>query len=300
MKPERAFIAERAVAQHCPELIRSVAGGMGAGASGPAELLPALGRAGTKLGRLFAAALAPLIGGQEVAIKVAAPREITAADLAKDIAPLAANSLLGLSGGLLLASFEAGAVLRMIDRAFGGTGKAPAPLPATFPASVGVVARQLEAMVAQGLAVALGAKAEPLRRHGSLVELEAFTDATPVAILTLSVEEAGSDAWPIHLVLPLGVLAGLIGEAGQAPAKPATPRVTNAAEEPYCDLPLTLSAVIVDMCLPMSVLTQLQPGTLLPVSVARNVPLRIGDKTIAHGAIGSIDDRVAIQITKAF
>jgi flagellar motor switch/type III secretory pathway protein FliN len=30
------------------------------------------------------------------------------------------------------------------------------------------------------------------------------------------------------------------------------------------------------------------------------VPLRIGDKTIAHGAIGSVDDRVAIQITQAF
>ncbi|MEO5587610.1 MAG: FliM/FliN family flagellar motor switch protein [Novosphingobium sp.] len=299
MKPERSFIAERVLAQHCPELIRS--GGEG---SAPAELLPALARVGAKLSRGFAATLSPLMAGQDVIIQAAAPREATAAALAKDIAPLAANSLLSIgsapNGFGLLASFDAGAVLRMIDRAFGGSGKTPAPMPAVFPASVGVVARQLEAMVAEGFAAAIGADLALLRRAGALAELDAFTDETPLAVITLTVAEAGCDAWPIHLALPLGALAGLMGEGGKAPARTAAARSTNPAEEPYCDLPLTLSAVIVDMRLPMSALTQLQPGSLLPVSVARNVPLRIGDKTIAHGAIGSVDDRVAIQITQAF
>lgn len=295
MKPERSFIADRALAQHCPELIRS--GGEG---SAPAELLPALGRVGTKLSRVFAAALAPLTGGQDVVIQVGPPREVTAAVLAAEIAPLAANSLLSLGNASLLASFDAGAVLRMIDRAFGGKGQTPTPLPVTFPASAGVVIRQLEAMIAQGFAAATGASLEPVRRHGNLAELEAYPDAAPLAVLTLTVSEAGAETWPILLALPLAALAGLVGEGSQAPARAAAPRQTNPAEEPYCDLPLTLSAVIVDMRLPMSALTELQPGSLLPVSVARNVPLRIGDKTIAHGAIGSVDDRVAIQITQAF
>jgi flagellar motor switch protein FliM len=34
--------------------------------------------------------------------------------------------------------------------------------------------------------------------------------------------------------------------------------------------------------------------------VARNVPLRIGTRTIAHGTIGALDERVAVQITQAF
>lgn len=295
MKPERAFIAERPLAQHCPELLRADEPG-----SAPAELLPALGRAGAKLTRVFAVALAPLVGGQELAVTAAAPREATAADLVKDIGPLAANSLMAADGAALLASFDAGAVLRMIDRAFGGKGQTPAPLPAAFPASAGVVIRQLEALVAQGFAAALGADFTPIRRHGSLVELEAFADDTALTILTLTVAEAGAEAWPIHLALPTAALAGLVGEGAQAPARKAAPRQTNSAEEPYCDLPLTLAAVIVDMRLPMSALTQLQPGSLLPVSVARSVPLRIGTKTIAYGAIGSVDDRVAIQITQAF
>ncbi len=295
MKPERSFIAERVLAQHCPELFRSADEG-----SAPAELVPALGRVGIKLSRVFAATLAPLIGAQETVIQVGPPREITAAALAAEIAPLAANSLLSLGNAGVLASFDAGAVLRMIDRAFGGKGQTPAPLPTAFPASAGVVIRQLEAMVTQGFAAATNASLEPVRRHGNLAELEAYPDTTPLVVLTFTVGEAGAEAWPILLALPFAALTGLVGEGGQAPARAGTQRSTNPAEEPYCDLPLTLSAVIVDMHLPMSALTQLQPGSLLPVSVARNVPLRIGDKTIAHGAIGSVDDRVAIQITQAF
>lgn len=295
MKPERAFIAERPLAQHCPELLRTSVTG-----SAPAELLPTLGQAGVKLARVFAAALSPLIGGQELVVTAAAPREATAADLTKDIAPLAASSLMASGGAALLASFDAAAVLRMIDRAFGGKGLTPSPLPAAFPASAGVVIRQLEGIVSQGFAAALGMAFDPVRRNGSLVELEAFADATPLAIVTLTVTEAAADAWPIHLALPTAALADLIGEGAQAPARVAAPRASNPAEEPYCDLPLTLSAVIVEMRLPMSALADLQPGSLLPVSVARNVPLRIGDKTIAHGAIGSVDDCVAIQITQAF
>jgi flagellar motor switch protein FliM len=295
VRPERAFVAERALAQHCPELLRQ-----GSDDVAPAELLPALARVATKLGRHFAAALSPLIGGQDLTVQAAAPRESTAAALVQEIAPLAANSVFVLGSASLLASFDAAAVLRMIDRAFGGTGKSPAQLPATFPASAGVLIRQLESIVAQGIAGTIGAAIEPLRRGGSLAELEPFAGETPLAILTLTVEEAGSEPWPVQLALPLDSLADLVGEGGKAPARTPASAQTNPTEEPYCDLPLTLSAVIVDMRLPMSALTELAPGTLLPVSVARNVPLRIGDKTIAYGGIGSVDDRVAIQITQAF
>ena len=44
----------------------------------------------------------------------------------------------------------------------------------------------------------------------------------------------------------------------------------------------------------------LQPGQILPVAVARSIPLKGGGKTIAHGTIGAMDDRVAVQITQAF
>ncbi len=298
MKPEHSFIAERALAQHCPELLRQRPAG-----AAPADLLSALGRAGAQLSRTLAGALAPFLDGHDPAITVGDPREGDPITLMSEIAPLAANSLLaaGIAASPLLVSLDAAAVLRILDRAFGGKGKTPSPLPEVFPHSAGILVKQLESLVADGLAEALGIAAiQPIRRDGALAQLEPFAEATPLVIMTLAVEEAGQQAWPLVIALPMASLAELFGDGAQAVPRTVRPRQTNPAEQPYCDLPLTLSAVIVDMQLPMSALTELRPGTILPVSVARNVPLRIAGKTIAHGVIGAVDDRVAIEITQAF
>ena len=63
---------------------------------------------------------------------------------------------------------------------------------------------------------------------------------------------------------------------------------------------LPVSAVLVDMSLPFAAVANLCVGQVLPVAVARAVPLRVGGHTIAHGTVGTVDDRVAIQITNAF
>ena len=54
------------------------------------------------------------------------------------------------------------------------------------------------------------------------------------------------------------------------------------------------------MAIPLTALSRLTPGQVLPVTIARSVPLRIGSATIAHGTIGALDERVAVQITQAF
>ena len=65
-------------------------------------------------------------------------------------------------------------------------------------------------------------------------------------------------------------------------------------------MPLEVTAVLVDMPLSMARLSGLRPGEILPVAVARSVPLRIDGRTLASGTIGEIDDRVAVQVTHAF
>jgi len=52
--------------------------------------------------------------------------------------------------------------------------------------------------------------------------------------------------------------------------------------------------------MPFSAISALRPGQVLPVSVARSIPLSVGGRTVAHGVVGAVDDRVAIQITQAF
>lgn len=298
MKPERIFIAERPLAQHCPELLRPapVAG----------ELLPSLARLGDKLARTLAAGLANLSGGEAPVVRCHAPRECRMAELADDIAPLAANCIMTpeTRDAPFLASVEATAVLRMVDRAFGGKGHVPSPLPEVFSHSAELLIVRIESIVAAAASAALSTQAggaiRALRRDSSLAQLAPFTGEAQLAALTLDIHEAGAAApWKLTLAFSLATLTELFGD--NQPKAGTAPRVDhNPAEEPFGEMPLPVTAILVDMRIGFSQLANLRVGDILPVAVARSVPLKVGDKTIAHGTIGEMDDRVAVQITHAF
>lgn len=315
MKPDRAFIAERALATHCSELLRQ-----GPGAE---ELLPLLSRMGERLARRLAGALAPLLGGEAPQVSCGAPREGDFAQLRGSIAPLAANCLfeVGNSGAPLLVSIEAEPVLRIVDRAFGGKGEAPCPLPETFPMAADLMIGRIEALLASHITAATAAIAgglgggggpgaepasiAPLRHDGSLAMLSPFAERADLVMLTLEVEDGSVLPWLVSIAMPLGTLARLFGYPDPTPTalahgRQALPATASPTDAPFAGIPLPLRAVIVDMAMSFATLAALEVGQILPVSVARRVPLRIGEHTIAHGTPGALDERIAIQITDAF
>jgi flagellar motor switch protein FliM len=294
MKPERAFVAERVLAQHCPELLRSNAA--------PVPLIPALTRLGDGVARVLGQGLASLAAGEPPLVRSRNPRECTMADLARDIAPLAANSLFtaGSPDLQLLASLDAEAVLRMVDRAFGGRGEAPSPLPTAFPLSAELMVARLEGVVAGALGQALALPVHPLRRDGCIAQLAPFAEDEQLGVITLDVDDPGRAPWSVTIALPQMAMTKLFGEGERAPRKTARTIKPNPADEPFGAMSLTINAVLVDMRIGFDALSNLQPGQILPVAVARSVPLKVGEKTIAHGTIGAMDDRVAVQITQAF
>jgi flagellar motor switch protein FliM len=320
MKPERAFKAERALAAHCPELLRK--------GPSPDELLPLLGRMGERLARRLAGALAPLLGGEAPGVSCSSPREGDLAMLRSGVATLAANSLFGVGPGAapLLVSIEAEPVLRIVDTAFGGKGEAPCPLPTAFPMAAELMIGRIEGLLASHISAAVAAitatittspatfpgralAAEPpaiapLRRDGSLALLSPFAEHTPLAILTLEVEDGSVLPWLVTLAMPLGTLARLFGYPDTGPTHASTGAAPRRAGSPTtgacAGIPLSLRAVVVDMPISFATLATLEPGQILPVSVARRVPLRIGEHTIAHGTPGALDEHIAIQITDAF
>ena len=296
MKPEGKLKAARAVAQHSPELMRAP--------MGPDELVALLGKAGERLARFLAPALAPMAGGKGVTVKAKPARRSDLDELTMFSPDLAANILLGMGPerAPLLAMLDAAAVLRMVDRTFGGRGEAPSPLPGEFPASAGLFIRRLETMLVQQLGGVLFAgqdgAVEGLARGGSLAALEPFRRTEPVAGMELEVTEPAGDSWLLTLAVPLATLSAVFGE-GPRPS-PAPRAEADPLDEPFAGLPLQLAAVLVDMKMPMSALAGLEPGMVLPVAVARNVPLKLGRLTVATGTVGAADDRVALQITSAF
>ena len=298
MNTQHQFVAERAAAQHCAELIRRI--------PEPADPGPALARMGERL----AQALGPLLGqilDSDPPAAVAQPaREMTEHELAEALGPLAANCLLatGLPGVTVLAAIDGQAVLRLVDRAFGGKGEAGGALPQVFPLSAQLLIERLETAIAGALGTALGTalnqgEVRGLRRAAQLSELAPFPAGAKLTVLAIELCEDGGAAWRVQLALPTVQLGKLLG--GGDAARHGADRLKNAADPsaaPFSEMTLQLCAQLVDMQIPLRLLSALEPGAVLPVAVNRAVPLGIGGHTIAHGTIGAADDRIAVRLTQ--
>lgn len=295
----------RAPASHCPELI-------GAEPS-VAELEPVLARIGDRLARTLPAGLARLSGGDIPLVKAAPPQRASLDSLREEGEALSAYCLMNVDRDPdsfpLLAVFEAAPLFRLVDRAFGGPGDVPEPLPDTFPLSAELLLARLETGLAEALGVALSAldghdddgwrRVVPVRRDTSLRHLDPFPADADLLALALQVEAPDGGPWSLTLALPITTLAAITAPR-RAPARHRRALPARPEQEPFASMPLEVTAVLVDMPLSMARLSGLRPGEILPVAVARSVPLRIDGRTLASGTIGEIDDRVAVQVTHAF
>lgn len=289
-------MATRIPARHSDDLVTS--------AAPPDDLAPALAMIGERLARSLASAFARLSGGDAPAIRAGTPKSTSIAAMQKEIEGLAAYTLMALdpSGLPLLATFEAAPVFRLVDRTFGGPGEVPEPLPENFPLSAELLLAHFDNCLAEALGAAFANGGEehrvrPLRRDTSLRQLDPFPADTDLLALSLAIEEPGLPSWSLRLAFPVTTLAETIAAPRGLSRRFAPPAPT---EEPFASMPLEVTAVLVDMGLSMARLSALRPGDLLPVAVARSIPLQVDGRTLASGTIGEFDDRVAVQITQAF
>lgn len=285
-------------ARHCKELL----------GSGPSidELVPALSLIGERLARALGTGLARLSGDDAPVVRVGMPMDGTLASIQAELDGLASHSLLavGTESLPMLATFEAAPVFRLVDRAFGGRGEVPHPLPESFPLSAELLITRIESTVAHALSAAFGGDTQhavrPMRRETSLRQLAPFDRHEDLLRLTLDIEETGCEPWSLSLAFPQATLGSLITVPRHPRNSQATAPVPDPAAEPFASMPLPVRAVLVDMTVGFSRLSGLKPGDVLPVAVARSVPLKVGDRVIASGTVGELDDRVAVQISNAF
>lgn len=269
------------------------------------ELVPALSLLGEKLVRVLPAGLARFAGGEPPMVCIGMPMDCTLGSIQADLETLASHALMtvGPKGLPLLATFEAAPVLRLVDRAFGGRGAVPDPLPETFPLSAELLLARLEDAIAGALTAVFGGernKVRTLRRDTSLRQLDPFDKRAELLQLSLEVEEPGFEPWSLSLAFPQETLTEVL-VAPRHPARPgARPVDPDPASEPFASMPLDVTAVLVDMTMGFSRISSLKPGDVLPVSVARSVPLQVDGRTVATGTIGEVEDRVAVQILQAF
>ena len=298
MKPQRTFVADRMAAQHCAELLGPTTPAM-------SDLAPSLALLSGRLAMSIASGLGRLSSSETPFVSAEPPRAATAAELAGEAPALASYAVMGIGPERhrVLLTIAAAPVFRLVDRAFGGRGTVPNPLPASFPLSADLLVQRLEQTIAAALQEALVGhtlSVLPLERDTDVTKIAPFAPAETVFDLSISVEEPGCEPWILALTFPQATLAALF--AGRERKLPATvaPHAPDPMSEPFASLPITLTAVVVDMMVPFTRMAALRPGDVIPVALARSVPVKAGERTIATGTIGEFEDQVAVQITTAF
>ena len=95
-------------------------------------------------------------------------------------------------------------------------------------------------------------------------------------------------------------IAEIVGTRAVSPATGRTIGARGLNGSAIAEVDLPLRAVLVDVPMSIARLASLEPGSVIPVAVNRNVPLMTGNLTIAHGCVGELDDRVALELTQTF
>ncbi len=304
MKPHHDFTAERPLAQHA-----GLVGQSDAQVFDPAAALEGL----TQRLALGLPELLGALGGEVLPdVRALEPRQGVMRELLSRSGGPCSHGLLTAALGepQLLVSLDATGALQLVDMAFGGEGKHTDPVPEKLPLSAQLVVSRIEAQVAELVARIAGIACDgeaaafaPLRSNTDIAALRPFAADRALWQAGFEVTFGLAQAWTLRLTMAANhapLLCGSDNEHAPFPVPSAQKHEASHADQAMGEIPLTLRATLVEMRMPLARIAALRPGDVLPVSVARQVPLTAGEATIALGTIGEVDDRVALQIIQAF
>lgn len=215
--------------------------------------------------------------------------------------PLAMSGAGGNGAGLVV--LDGRWILEVLDQFFGGSGQAPAAMPTEFsPTAEAMVGR-----LGTSLAAPLKTAWEPLAR----------VDFMPGKIEASATLLAGFDADEAVVVTRFGLAAGTAKPVfidilySVAALKPLTAtlngKVLDKAEpNPAWRSSLTRSvmsvrfpvrSVLAEPVVPLSVLMNLKPGDVIPITVTPDVPVMVGRDCLGAGTVGIANGRAAIRLT---
>jgi flagellar motor switch/type III secretory pathway protein FliN len=226
------------------------------------------------------------------------------------IGPIAANSLLrcGIGGETALLSFDFATALALTERSFGGEGRPAGDAPEQLPRSAALMVEEAASVIARAISRASLGDAPPpagaalpgdvIIRSDSAARLKPFDPAEPCLVFTIAIANHKGCEWHATLALAAERIDRLLPGEGRAPAAPANRQAANGLAAPFADVPLPLCAVLADIELPLARLATLAPGEMIPLAMGRQVPLKVGEIVLAHGSVGTAEDRMAISLTR--
>jgi flagellar motor switch/type III secretory pathway protein FliN len=158
-------------------------------------------------------------------------------------------------------------------------------------------------MIAQSIVTTNGSSpqvnGDVLVRSENAARLKPFSAEAQVAVFRLNVQMGAETEWKFLLAVGNDRLDGLLpGEAGGAMpmARPHLP--SDGTSGAFAELPMPVEAVLSEFEVTLGRLDSLAPGDEIPLAIAGELPLRMGEKVLAHGALGTLENRMALRVTR--
>lgn len=307
MRMGHSFQPARAAAVHCPELTNR-----GPRPEESAALMAAWRR---DLARLLADDLSGLLSGDRLDVSITEPERVSGADALRRIGQVAANSLLrvGASAETALLSFDFATAIALTDRSFGGDGRTTGSVPDALPRSAALLVEEAATMIAGAITRAsfgdmpppagasLHGKApggEVIVRSESAARLKPFALDAEALVFIIDIANRQGCTWRASLAVAADKMPRLLPGGGRRSRArvPRTPATGLAA--PFASMPLPLHAVLAEFDLSLARLQTLSPGDTIPLAMGRQVPLMVGETILAHGAVGTCENRMALRLTR--
>ena len=288
------FAYSRPIAQHCSELTWR--------GPRPEERDGAILAWKRDLAGEMAQELGQILTGEKLEVTIGELEMMTGGQVFERIGESAVNTLLRIGTGdqTVLLSLDNATAIALTDCSFGGEGAIPDDVPSQLPRSAGLLVEQFGASIARVIAMARGinepARGEVLVRSESVVRLKPFSAAAQITVLNITIAKGAFTEWQVLIALPSEGLDDLLPKANSS--RSALAQQKSAGADPYANVPLVLEAVLTEFELPLAKIERLQPGDEIALNIPRELPLRIGKDVFAHGVPGTLEDRMALRLTR--
>jgi flagellar motor switch protein FliM len=302
MRMGHDFAPARAAAVHCAELTTR--------GPRPEESAALMASWRRDLARLLADDLSGLLSGDRLDVSITEPEKLSGADALRRIGPLAANSLIrcGASAETALLSFDFATAIALTDRSFGGDGRTTGNVPEALPRSAALLVEETATMIAGAITSASygdmpppaggSTRGEVIVRSESAARLKPFALDGEALFFVIEIANRQGCTWRAALAVSAERMARLLPGGGRR-ARPRGPRAAaSPLSAPFADVPLPLHVVLAEFDLSLTRLQSLSPGDTIPLAMGRQVPLLAGETLVAHGSVGTAEDRMAIRLTR--
>lgn len=307
MRMAQDFTAARTAAMHCAELTGH---GLARGPR-PDERDAMIAAWRRDLARMLADDLSPLVSGDKLDVSILEPETLTGADALRRFGDVAANSLLriGVTGETALLTFDFATAIALTDRSFGGDGKLASGIPEVLPRSAALMVDEAAAVIAAALTRASYGETPPsppgtriggqvVIRSESAARLKAFAPDAACVIVALVIANRQGCEWRASLAMGAERLDRLLPGSARSPGSRKGNKPATGMAAPFAAMPLPLHVVLAEFDLSLARLQTLCPGDTIPLTMGRQVPLKVGEKVLAHGSVGTAEDRMAIRLTR--